>query len=116
MLQCPPLAPGAYLMPENCQTPAPPPQDGPWKTWAPSLVGLGGMLLIYGMTAHQGGSDKLVTQVQEQTIQVAKLAEQVAALCSQVSKKESKDREQDVEIGQLRETQARMLQRLGMSP
>ena len=74
------------------------------------------MLLIYLMTAHQGGSAKLADRLQEQTLQLAKLAEQVAAVCDQVAKKDSKDREQDQSIGELRETQARMLQRLGMTP
>lgn len=102
-------------MPDSCHSPTPPP-DGPWKTWAPSIVGLGGMLLIYLMTAHQGGSAKLADRLQEQTLQLAKLAEQVAAVCDQIAKKDSKDREQDQSIGELRETQARMLQRLGMTP
>jgi hypothetical protein len=74
------------------------------------------MLLIYLMTAHQGGSSKLADRLHEQTLQLAKLAEQVAAVCDQVAKKDAKDREQDEAIGQLRETQARMLQRLGMTP
>ena len=74
------------------------------------------MLLIYLMTAHQGGSSKLADRLHEQTLQLAKLAEQVAAVCDQVAKKDAKDREQDEAIGQLRETQARMLQRLGMAP
>jgi hypothetical protein len=102
-------------MPEACHTPTPPP-DGPWKTWAPSIVGLAGMLLIYLMTAHQGGSSKLADRMQEQTLQLAKLAEQVAAVCDQVAKKDARDREQDQAIGEMRETQARMLQRLGMAP
>lgn len=102
-------------MPEACHTPTPPP-DGPWKTWAPSIVGLAGMVLIYLMTAHQGGSSKLADRMHEQTLQLARLAEQVAALCERQSKEDTRDREQDQAIGEMRETQARMLQRLGMAP
>jgi hypothetical protein len=40
----------------------------------------------------------------------------VAAVCDQVAKKDARDREQDQAIGEMRETQARMLQRLGMAP
>lgn len=103
-------------MPDSCHSPTPPPKDGAWKTWAPSVVGLGGMLLIYAAQTHQGGSAKLTTQLQEQTLQLAKLTQQVAALCDQAIKKDQKDKDQDEAIGQLRETQARMLQRLGMAP
>ena len=103
-------------MPEPCHTPTPPAADGPWKTWAPSLVGIAGMLLIYGMQTHQGGSSKLADRLHEQTLQLAKLAGEVAAVCEQIAKKDTKDREQDQNIGEMRETQARILQRLGMAP
>jgi hypothetical protein len=100
----------------NGTTTTPPPADGPWKTWAPSLVGLVGMLLIYGMQTHQGGSAKLAAQLQEQTVQLVKLTAQVASVCEQIAQKNEKDKQRDESIGQLRETQARILQRLGMNP
>jgi peptidoglycan hydrolase CwlO-like protein len=110
-------------MPEPCHTPTPPAADGPWKTWAPSLVGIAGMLLIYGMQTHQGGSSKLAERLQELTLQQAKLTAQVASVCEQIAKKDEKDKERDQSISelrdsqsQLRETQARILQRLGMAP
>jgi peptidoglycan hydrolase CwlO-like protein len=64
--------------------------EGPWKTWAPSLVGLVGVLAGIAFTAYQNGDSQALRQqerVQEQisalTLQVAKMNETLVTVCKQ---------------------------------
>lgn len=102
-------------MPLSFNSPKPPPVDGPWKTWAPSLVGIAGMVFVYVAQEHRGGSSKLTTQLQEQTVLITKLTAKVESLCDRLTEVEAIDIKQDSEINQLREAQARLFQRLGMN-
>jgi len=89
--------------------------ESPWKTWAPAMVGLAGLVLSMMVQTHQAGSGRLVDQIAKLTEQTTKLTEQVATVCAQMTKNDQRFQENDKRMNEYETTQARILQRLGMS-
>ncbi len=89
--------------------------SGPWREWAPSVVGLAALLLS-AMQSHHGGSGKLIDQLQKNNQELATVSATLKTVCDRLEKKDETDRKQDDRLTQVETTQARMLQRLGMNP
>ena len=89
--------------------------ESPWKTWAPAMVGLAGLVLSMMVQTHQTGSSKLVEQIAKLTEQTTRLTEQVATLCAQNTKNDQAIQEHTKRLNSDETTQARILQRLGMT-
>jgi 2-methylcitrate dehydratase PrpD len=96
--------------------------ESPWKTWAPAVVGLAGLVLSILVQTHQTGSSKLAEQnaklaekIAESTKETTKLTEKVEVLCQQHIDNTRINKEQDARLNSIEAFNARVMQKLGMT-
>lgn len=86
------------------------------QTWGPSLVGSAVVVICLLITNHTNGSEAVVQRLQKMSeIQSAQL-QKADELCNRVAAVEKFREKAESEISELKMTQARILQRLGMDP